>query len=563
MSKKLLEKLKIPALVLLVFGLSSCTIWDFVDSGLYNSAGGNVAGKGYFEDTEYEDEIGVNHYALDLTTHATAGVSDFPASGDGYYTLDTSKTLKYSEINGSGGTVNIPSVSDEKTHVLVIPVEITGYEFSKTYPHYRQDLVNALNGDGFSDTGYWESVASYYKKSSYGNLDLKFDIAPIFKSGYTAKGLYSADDGAASGPISILNNAVECYRVKYGKEAVRKYDYDGDGWLDGVIMIYSCPDFQSSSQIARIDSNGGLYWAFCYWAAERFPTAAEKIDPVANLFFWASASFLYTQTVVSPRSDGHTFIHEFGHMLGLDDYYAVMTSNGTYESYNPAGGWIMEDHNILDHDIWSKTALGWTKPYVVNGNCTIEINPATVSGDCIIIPSGHFNGTAFSEFLIMELYTPTDLNYLDSHTAYDGRHFGYSTFGVRLWHVDARIARTNRRTTDRQGNYVWSYYDGNKINSNDGYAYRVAASNSNKSVALAENYSLLSLIDASGTIDFERGGLGENKCLFRSGDTFSFSQSKYQRYFPNGDCFNDGSTSNVTVSFDSVTNTQATISFTF
>ena len=70
-------------------------------------------------------------------------------------------------------------------------------------------------------------------------------------------------------------------------------------------------------------------------------------------------------------------------------------------------------------------------------------------------------------------------------------------------------------------------------------------------------------IDASGTIDFERGGLGENKCLFRSGDTFSFSQSKYQRYFPNGDCFNDGSTSNVTVSFDSVTNTQATISFTF
>ena len=102
-----------------------------------------------------------------------------------------------------------------------------------------------------------------------------------------------------------------------------------------------------------------------------------------------------------------------------------------------------------------------------------------------------------------------------------------------------------------------------KINSNDGYAYRVAASNSNKSIASAENYSLLSLIDASGTIDFERGGLGENKCLFRSGDTFSFSQSKYQRYFPNGDCFNDGSTSNVTVSFDSVTNTQATISFAF
>ncbi|MBP5092233.1 MAG: hypothetical protein J6328_06760 [Bacilli bacterium] len=559
MKKSIAKFLKMSALAILTFGLTSCNMWSLL--GRSNPFGdddsGYVNAKGAFENKSYDDKIGVNSFSPDPTVHATGGVTSFPDSGEGYSRLDTSRTLSYSEINGTTGASNIPSTSSEPFHVLVIPVEIVGWEFSKTYPNYRQDLINTLNGDGYSDTGYWESVSSFYRKSSYGKLNLQFDIAPIYNCGLSAKGLAKIDNGGAEGPISILNNAVSLYRQRIGREAMRQYDNDGDGWLDGVIMIYSCPDFASSLSISAIDPNGELYWAFCYWAAEYYPTASEKSDPVANLFFWASASFLYTQSTRSPRSDAHTFIHEFGHMLGLDDYYAVMTGEG-YSSYNPAGGWIMEDHNILDHDIWSKMALGWVNPYVVTGDCTIEINPSAYNGDCILVPSRNYNGTAFSEFLIMELYTPTDLNYLDSHEKYEKRELGYSTYGVRLWHVDSRIARGTLR-----GNEIsWAYYDGSTI-PNDGHPYKVAASNSSKNVSISANYSLLSLIDASGTIDFASGGLGENKCLFQSGDTFKQSNRKYAKYFPNGELFNDGSSVGVTISFDLVKADKAVISFSF
>ena len=284
----------------------------------------------------------------------------------------------------------------------------------------------------------------------------------------------------------------------------------------------------------------------------------RKKKPVGNLYFWASASFLYTSSVKSPRCDAHTFIHEFGHMLGLDDYYAVMGEDGKYESYNLAGGWIMEDHNILDHDIWSKTALHWTSPYVVRGDTRITIKPSEVNGDCIIVPSDSFNETPFSEYLIMELYTPTGLNYLDSHEKYDNKYLGYNAVGIRLWHIDARLAK--RTYSQLLNKYTWSYYNSAELA--DGQIYRVAASNSQKVLDIASNYSLISLIDAKGQNDF-RNKLATNDSLFKTGDSFSFSTAKYQKYFPKKTKFNNGTTSSVTIDFENVTADEATICFTF
>jgi hypothetical protein len=124
----------------------------------------------------------------------------------------------------------------------------------------------------------------------------------------------------------------------------------------------------------------------------------------------------------------------------------------TYKNFNPAGGWDMMDENILDHDIFSKMALGWTTPYVVSGDCTLEINPSETKGNCILVAPSSWNQTAFDEYLLMELYTPTDLNYLDSHTAYSSREKHYTTYGVKLYHIDARVVRYSSITK------TWAFY---------------------------------------------------------------------------------------------------------
>ena len=69
--------------------------------------------------------------------------------------------------------------------------------------------------------------------------------------------------------------------------------------------------------------------------------------------------------------DAHTFIHETGHLLGLDDYY-------DYNDYRGAKGGLygadMMDNNIGDHGSVNKLLLGWIEPTVVCGAGEINID---------------------------------------------------------------------------------------------------------------------------------------------------------------------------------------------
>ena len=90
----------------------------------------------------------------------------------------------------------------------------------------------------------------------------------------------------------------------------------------------------------------------------------------------------------------------------------------------------------LQHDIATKFALGWLHPYVVNGACDLTLRPSQTSGDCLLFPAkgSTWNGSAFTEYLLLELYTPTGLNELDATTAYSYHPQGYTLPGVRLLH---------------------------------------------------------------------------------------------------------------------------------
>ena len=561
-----------PLLALLGMGLSACNMASIMGYGEGENpqpsvpstpttpdtppTPSGVDGAG-FEDKTYDDKISGNGFT-DNTKHATAGVKDFPQSGDGYYRAENVTPFTYRDINYSAGMDNIVSAAAEERHILVIPVEIENYPFASTF---RQELYDTLNGEGIKTSNYWESLSSFYYKSSYGKLNLKFDITPTYACGYTAKQLVRINDQGTSGAdasIQVVDEAVEAYRTKFGNASLKKYDSDANGYLDGVIAIYSCHNSNEDATIGRADPNGEVFWAYCYWTDQE-PNVTK---PAPSLYFWASYDFL-SETNAS-KKDAHTLIHEFGHMLGLDDYYA-----GEDVDVDAAGGSIMMDYNIKDHDIWSKMALGWTTPYVVTGDCTISINPSTVNGDCILVPAGSFNGTAYDEFLLLELYTPTDLNYLDSVTRYSGRVKGMTTFGVRMWHIDARLIRTSLYGTSTKWSY-WTEKNPTELD-DENYAYQVAASNCFKDAERANvNYSLISLIDAAKKKDFKQTSTGshlaDNSCLFETGNTFA--PADYSKYFVNSKktgkpTFNNNQSINVNMRFDEVSETKATISFSF
>lgn len=410
-----------------------------------------------------------------------------------------------------------------KYDVLVIPVEFSNDKFKD---QELIDLESVFNNK--ANTG-WESVSSYYNTSSYGKLDLTFNITQKV----TLDRNYQSFDNGQDYGGDILKLALDALD---GTIDFSKYDYNNDGFIDGIYIIYSAP----------IDYNGDYYWAYVTSYSEGLddPEDTTKYDgkyPYTYLF--ASIDFMYESIETSEEDDYNspiaglklnatTYIHETGHMLGLDDYYDYNAGTGSDQGL---GGADMMDYTVGDHNAYSKLMLGWVNPTVITSTTTITISSFESSGQFIMVLLD-YNGSYFSEYLIIDLYTATGLNAL--HAGVNGSLLYYNSndtgaaFGARIYHVDSTI------DTPYNDDY-WSFTDNNNSITSD---------------------PLIKLVEADGDKNFESdiyngSAYASENDLWQTGDVFSEIQPNYTRH--------DGKLVNFDISFDSVTADSATITITF
>ena len=260
--------------------------------------------------------------------------------------------------------------------------------------------------------------------------------------------------------------------------------------------------------------------------------------------------------------DTHTFIHEMGHMFGLEDYYDYSKNN-----YSPAGGFSMQDANVGGHDPFSSFALGWGKAYIPTTSITIDLKSFVQSGEMIILsPSWNTGNSAFDEYLIIEYFTAEGLNALDTTYAYmkSARKTyptGTKNSGIRVWHVDARLLYT--RTGEWSANNVTTnpketggrvtlmmmntYYD----NTEQSLAYC-----SPLGVNYA-NYNLLQLIRNDKTATYKPKNYVKDSDLFHMGDTFSMDA--YKKQFVNSNKLNSNKSLGFTFTVNACNSTYASI----
>lgn len=499
--------------------------------------------------------------SLNQAQNATNGVTSRASEGDGWSNDNTRLPNSLASIGESSYTAYLPAQGH--VNLLVLPIEFTDFPFSQ---QTLSDLSIALGGTA-EQTGYWESVASFYEKSSFGKVHLHFEIADKFACGMTQEAAYNAYNstgGKTDNGVTLIRNAYNQYKAK--KDAtdptyIRTYfDADTNGWIDGIIAVYSGHSFKKGN--LTYDANTNYYWAYTYWAVASETgstltwTNPDLNSPTPNLYFWLSYDFMYDAVSQgSGKVDAHTLIHETGHMFGLDDYYPDENSK-----FHAAGCWAMMDQNILDHDVFSKMILGWANPIIANASGSVEINPSSSSGDCIVFPTGNWNGTLFDEYILVELYTPTDLNYQDSHVLYPNRQLGYTIPGIKIYHVDARLVRYDKQSYALRYEYVSDYSSLGQLSYNSPYGYSVGASNCRKSQKANRNFSLLHLMEATGINTFANGGYGTNATLFQAGQSFSLSAFG-QNFFPNKTAMNNNSSFPYVITVNSVSSSKASISF--
>lgn len=416
------------------------------------------------------------------------------------------------------GAIGLPSTGD--VHALVIPVQFVGDKITDTQLNY---LNLAFNGSS-SDTG-WESVHSYYQKASYGKLNLMYDIQSVYLAqhnsayyaSYSQKYVQDGETYTRTGEEVILTEALAYYEPLID---LSDYDTNGDGVIDAVYLIYSAPvDYDEAD----------FYWAYVTWYYGE--NTYDNLD--AYYYLFAGFDFMDESTARDPGSgysripglkiNASSYIHETGHLFGLDDYYDYYTDKGCNEGL---GGADMMDYTVGDQNVYSKTMLGWLEPTVVNETATVTIESSQANASAILIPL-NFNNSYFCEYLLIDLYSAQGLNELHASTSdtilYDG-----APFGVRIYHVSSSINKP-------YDNEFGSFTDYNNSTT---------------------EFALLKLVEADGEKKFKSSdGYASKTDLWQTGYKFSNVFPAYTR--------NDGKYLNFDILINSVSANSASITVNF
>ena len=397
-----------------------------------------------------------------------------------YYSIDNAPTR---------GNVNI----------LVIPVRFSNYKNSSEDKIY-QDICKSFFAR--SSEINFESVASYFENSSYGNLSIGGYVTDWYDTSF--KTTISSDEDMEK----LVKSAVEWAKNKYNNRInFNSLDSDNDGYLDAVSLIYNAPNYYL---------NNDNLWAYTSWVYGLNPNYRK---PNPRCYMWASYDFMYENLSNAP-ADAHTYIHEMGHVFGLDDYYDYNKP----QVAGAAGGAIMQSYNVGDHDPYSKFALGWINPIVPTGDTTITLEPFSKSGQAILLTTKSNLNTPFDEYILIDYYTGSNLNYYDAVSKYGGSRVRGPQLplekGIRIWHVDARLAKYNRAGT--------SYQITTEINDTTGRYYHLTSNSSDGPYASLDpafrNYRLLHLIQKTymNTYSTKENTYFSAKEMFKTGDVFSF-----------------------------------------
>ena len=406
---------------------------------------------------------------------------------------------------------NIYSPSKGEVKMLVVPISFVGEAKdgeSKKYIDWTDDRLEAMNRYYFGND---QSLSVYYATASLNQLKIGGMVSPIYENS-TISTSDVLNDRSYQTLFNMIDNAVDWLQDTYTNIDWSEYDLNDDGCIDNIHLI---TNYNSET------------WNDPLWPHMYHTDRTGTLDrPGVNV---------YSISATGHVTDAITAIHEQGHIFGLSDYYDY-TSQGqeNMDGVDYVGGLDMQSHNCFDWNSFSKLCMGWVKPYVINGKAdvtTVNIKAASINGDCILIPANYdtWNGSAFDEYFLLELFAPFGNNKKDWQKYQTSLG---SKPGIRLYHVDARAYGSN---ASHFGKVLVEDMTAQQINSKEDVAnWSFVSLGTNNSVNWYDagggieqlaNHPLLTLVQKGGNFTFAKEN-GRHTLhsgdLFKVGDEFNF-----------------------------------------
>lgn len=257
--------------------------------------------------------------------------------------------------------------------------------------HTQAEWNDYFNKVGYNKYGNNGSVHDYFYAQSYGKLDLEFDvIGPVTVSKNMAS--YGANDAQGNDidPAGMIKEACE---LAYAKEKMdmSQYDWDGDGAVDQVYVIYAGYGEAAGGEKNTIwphewDIEGGGY---------SLVLGGQRIRTYACSSELNGGSGTYISGI-------GTACHEFSHCMGIPDFYDT-AGGGCFGmdawdlmDYGSYGG---DGYEPTGYNTYEKWVSGWIEPTILTAPCYIKnMKPLSDAPEACVV----FNEANKNEYYIFE-----------------------------------------------------------------------------------------------------------------------------------------------------------------
>lgn len=286
---------------------------------------------------------------------------------------------------------------------LVILVNFSNKSF--VTPNPLDAFTSLLNEEGYAANGGTGSAKDYYRDSSHGQFDPIFDVVGPYTlpESMAYYGGNSGGNGNDQRPAYMVVDA--CRLAHEDGVDFSIYDTSGNGRVDNVFIYYA----------GHNEAEGGganTIWPHRWVVQPNY----NYNGSIASVTFDGKRVYDYACTSELRGSSGSnmagigTFCHEFGHVLGLPDYYDTQYSGHHTLSYwdiMDGGAYLNQGRTPPTFSAYSRFFLGWLEPELLETPENYVLDTLLTSNQAYLISSTeshNMNGANPSprEFFMLE-----------------------------------------------------------------------------------------------------------------------------------------------------------------
>ena len=307
--------------------------------------------------------------------------------------------------------VGTPSVTTGNHRGLVILIEFDDVKF--VTPNTQSTFNRFFNEINYRENGMAGSVKDYFLAQSYNQLNIDFDVVGPYTTTYKMA-YYGAETENSHDvrPVEMIDEAI----TKASKDVdFSNYDWDGDGEVDQVFVVYAG---YNQAQGA----NANTIWP--HESSLKGHGIYKTYNGVDIDIYGCSSELQGDGVHDTGIMDGiGTACHEFSHCLGLPDMYDTKGNNYamSYWDIMSSGSYNDDSRTPAGYTAYERMFSGWLTPIELKEKTTItDMKPLATHPEAYIL----YNEANRNEYYLLENRQPL---------GFDAGLFGH---GLLIVHVD-------------------------------------------------------------------------------------------------------------------------------